>query len=844
MRRKLLPAVLAALAKAGAARSCATLTLVAALAGVPWTLRAQTPGGSIRGAVLDVDTRVPLAGALLTLQPEPPGLLPSNTAGGAALTTARTFMTDSAGAFAFAGLVPGRYRLDATRPGYDAYSVVVELRGEVAAGVSLGLTMKPIPLRAIRLDVDGRDPFPRRALTDSTHASRPAPPSFAGRKPLVTDAVEVTGEDVVEAVTAGAPDLFRAIQRLPSFGTRSDYTAELWTRGAPWHQTRVFFDGVPLFDPLHGLGTVSGIGAEAVGALWAYPGVHPASLPEGAAGAVELKTRRGEGDGALGGSADLSIVSADLTLDQRTADGRADWLLSGRRTSLDWLTKALARSSGRPDLRLPYTFWDLTGRADFRLSDAQSIEVSGLHQHDGWTHADGDAGPTGSADWGSDVARVTLVSRVGDVEARHTAGYSSRSGHVRVPAAATFADAGWAPTPDAAPATSTDVSLVTFQGEWRRATASGTGWATGYGLTGQASSYDGSEAWPYVPVPSTAPTPIVTQVYKTVRIPQTQLWTGGAWADATVALGPRLLLQGALRVDAGDQVTGSGTVHPAPRLSARWQLAPRFALSAGAGRTWQYAQSLAPSGLRKASLSSDHIWLLAGAAVPALRADVATAGAEAWVAGTWLVNANAYVRHTEGMALPDPTPGLVTAPRPLFVLGTGDARGLELSARRVAPRWSFSAGYALARSEAAAAGLRFPAAADRRHSLDATGSVRVTRPLRVGAAFSAASALPYTRVDQVQVGSSLVPRVGEPDAERGRPYASLDLLLDWSGRIAGQEAGAFFQLRNATAHDNTTAYIDARPGCVLSYCGDRAIMENRYEQGLPRLPVFGVRVRF
>jgi len=202
--------------------------------------------GAIVGAVLDAATGFPVTGATVVVQPDAIGVFPGPATGSAFATATRTASSDAMGGYRFHGLAPGAYRVYVSRYGYRPYSVVVELRGDDAA-VSVALDADPIALDPLRARAHPRGPFERRhGFADDPELTRLMAADMRRRQFLTTDVRELTYTDVVEAVTLGEPDVFRALQRLPGVTTRSDYTAELWTRGAPWGHTRVYYDGVPL----------------------------------------------------------------------------------------------------------------------------------------------------------------------------------------------------------------------------------------------------------------------------------------------------------------------------------------------------------------------------------------------------------------------------------------------------------------------------------------------------------------------------------------------------------------------------------------------------------------------
>src|SRR5690606_14373537 len=113
---------------------------------------------------------------------------------------------------------------------------------------------------------------------------------------------------------------FRALQRTPGVTTRDDFTATLWTRGASWDQTRVYLDGLPLFNPTHAGWLFSAVNPDALGEAVFYPGVRPARYGEGAAAVLDLSARSGGGPGVRG-RGELSLASARLAMDGGTRDG-------------------------------------------------------------------------------------------------------------------------------------------------------------------------------------------------------------------------------------------------------------------------------------------------------------------------------------------------------------------------------------------------------------------------------------------------------------------------------------------------------------------------------------------
>ena len=348
-------------------------------------------------------------------------------------------------------LPPGTYVLRGSRIGFRLAVVEVELRGDGplagdAARVSVGLIVAPVVLPPVAVAAEAREPFARRARTArETADARTAALRARRARHLATDVREVTHADVEEGLSTAETDLFRALQRLPGVATRSDATAELWTRGGRWDQTRVTFDGLPLFNPLHAGGVLSAVNANAVGAAVLFPGVRPAAVGEGGAGVLDLRSRAGGGTGRVRGVGELSLFSARAALDQTVGGGRGAWMVAGRRSYLDVATRAAAD----PDDRIPYAVSEVVLRGDWHPGRAHSIEVSAFRSRD---HiADRSAfddpspgaapGATGSDWWGNTAARIThtgpaTLGALGAVRLRHTAGVTAYGAARRASSAA------------------------------------------------------------------------------------------------------------------------------------------------------------------------------------------------------------------------------------------------------------------------------------------------------------------------------------------------------------------------------------------------------------------------
>jgi hypothetical protein len=725
----------------------------------------------------------------------------------------------------------------------------VELGRDAPFRVSVALVVNPIRLEAITSRAPTADPYGllRPPAAERRRGSLDAA-AWGHERFLEGDAAVLTHAQVVEAVTLGETDLFRALQRLPGVSARDDYTAALWTRGAPWSQTRVYFDGLPLFNPVHAIGIFSGVNPDAVGVAAFLPGARSPSLGEGAAGVVEIESRAAQP--GWRGIGELSLVSARGAGAWGSASGRTGISIAARRSWADLATH-LAQSLGADTgTWIPYSFYDLASRFNTDLGGGYALEASGLVEEDGVHGQVRQLLRATEGTWGNRLGRVTLLAPLLRWRARYTLGASRFEGTIRPFSSGSVLGTGIAshgPTRNGVSAVTASAQVEPGRGDPEDT------WSAGLELLTLRQHYVGQYPRPY---------PVV--VLPDTLVLAKRLTTMAAWGERRLQIGRHTTVEAGLRVESHPTVPNAPLVGVSPKAALR--VIPgggAVELTAAVQRSWQYTQALAPAGPSVGpDLYLTDVWLLAGDTIPALRADVGSAGIEVRFGGAWVAAANAYVRHTTGMAVPEPGPGPLTDTRPIFVTAVNDAQGIELSLRRLAGRLTFSGSYSFGRSMLTARSAmypvwyHYPSPADRRHVVDLTGMWRIGGALRIGAAFGWASGAPYSRfwLSPVACGGgscfvtdSTASYIESPNAVRTPSYAALDLLLDWTRTTGKVTVGAFVQVRNVLNRANAVTYAGSvyqcapQPPALTAVAGGGC---DRFDRGVPLLPLAGVRLVF
>ncbi|MBD0319615.1 MAG: TonB-dependent receptor, partial [Gemmatimonadetes bacterium] len=486
----------------------ALAALAMLLLGAP-AARAQQPAvpGSIVGIVVDSETMRPLASVRVILQPSPAGILLERGDNPVPFgKEARVVTTDSAGVYRLGALQAGSYRLHARALGYRSVTVDLRVSESHDSQLSIGMSVQPIrlePVVAKAAAVHADRSFAGTEAADPEDTGRVLAERARQERFLTGDTRSLTRADVQEALTLGEADLFRALQRVPGVGTRDDYTAEMWVRGASWDQTAVFFDGVPLFNPLHGAGLFSAVNTDAVGAAFLHAGVQPTELRSGGAAVVALRSRAGGASGHRG-AVELSLVSGRTVADGRTRDGRVGWMVAGRRTYADLLPAGVSAALGAGVDRIPYAFHDVAGRVDAHLGRGTRIEASGIHEADRLSGDIGELVTATDARWGSNAGQVSLHNTFRGGTLRHSVGASRFA--ARADAREPFPTicpppcAGYYPTlgPFRGQPLDNSVAYAFASGTWESAgEPDSVRWAVGYRAVRQEARYGTTGLWPY-----------------------------------------------------------------------------------------------------------------------------------------------------------------------------------------------------------------------------------------------------------------------------------------------------------------------------------------------------------
>lgn len=727
----------------------------------------------VAGQVVDASSGAALADVLVQLTP---------AVEGAGASAPDPQLTSADGRFRFSGVAAGVYVLSASTVGYAFATRVIDV-GPSVAGLLITLSEGAGGYRETVTVVGGES-----APADAA----PAASSSLGSAQLL-DLRGVTTDDPM-----------RAVQALPGAATGDDFQAGFSVRGSAFRHLGVVVDGVPAPRLLHAVqavgneGSVAMINTDVLAGATLTAGPHPRRAGEWLGPTLEFETREGSRD-RTGLRAAVSGTSASFVAEGPVGGaGRGSWLVSARKSYLDWLVRQL-----EPEIDSTIGFADALAKVALDVTRRDTVELLVIG---------GDA-----------------VYREHDL--------SGANATARATSGSTLATLSWR---RADPGLVTTVRATFFGSEFRNTGPRRQEIARGYrqSVRLQASAvrpigerwvFAGGAAWQR---------DRANEILRRYRFAAAGLVPFG-----TRDVSPRVSLAAvwaqasrgsdASAVTAGVRVTGGSAVDRVivqPWLLAERRLGP-LRLHAAAGRTMQPVDPLSFPGPD------------AG-----LRAETAV-DAEAGVAGRlagrldWRVSAF-HRRDTDGLRplaedRIDPASGdrLPVTLFPEFASTLdGRTRGLDLVVRRMDGDVTGWIGYTWSKTSMRdiETGERFDGDVDQRHTLNAVAAWRLSHRTTVGAKLRVGSNVPVPGYyegarDDVRLGASR-------NRLRLPTYARLDLRVTRAFVWPRRRLTLFAEIMNVLAREN----LGYKPPLVRP-----DLMVARYtERLIPFVPSAGLLVEF
>ncbi|WNJ15953.1 TonB-dependent receptor domain-containing protein [Pontibacter sp. G13] len=220
--------------------------------------------------------------------------------------------------------------------------------------------------------------------------------------PYQTDVVEIVADEVerieerVEMSTVtlspeeikklpmllGEVDVVKAIQLLPGVQSGNEGSTGLYVRGGGPDQNLILLDDVPLYYVSHLGGFFSVFNADAISQVKLTKGGFPARYGGRISSVLDVRMKEGNmrefhGQGSIG------ILASKFSFEGPIIKDKASFIISGRRTYFDLLTRPISRiasrqsSGGEAVASFGYYFYDLNAKVNYVISPNDRLYLSG-----------------------------------------------------------------------------------------------------------------------------------------------------------------------------------------------------------------------------------------------------------------------------------------------------------------------------------------------------------------------------------------------------------------------------------------------------------------------------------
>ena len=207
-------------------------------------------------------------------------------------------------------------------------------------------------------------------------------------------------------VILGEIDVLKTAQLLPGISSGGEGSSGLYVRGGGPDQNLVLLDEAIVYNAAHLFGFFSVFNADAIKDVNIIKGGMPAQYGGRLSSVLDISMKDGnnqkyQADGGIG------LLSSRLTFQGPLQKDKSSFILSGRRTYVDVLSKPFLNKKdpetgeANPFSGSGYYFYDLTTKLNYKISDKDRIFLSGYFGRDVFSFSDSESGFGIEIPWGN-----------------------------------------------------------------------------------------------------------------------------------------------------------------------------------------------------------------------------------------------------------------------------------------------------------------------------------------------------------------------------------------------------------------------------------------------------------
>ncbi len=175
----------------------------------------------------------------------------------------------------------------------------------------------------------------------------------------------------------GEVDVIKTLQLLPGVQSGTEGASGLYVRGGGADQNLILLDGTPVYNASHLFGFFSVFNVDAINNIELIKGGFPARYGGRLSSVLDISLKEGNMK-EFKGSGSIGIISSKLTLEGPIKKDKTSFIISGRRTYLDFLVQPFLRSLGGlgNESSQGYFFYDLNAKINHKFSYKDRLYLS------------------------------------------------------------------------------------------------------------------------------------------------------------------------------------------------------------------------------------------------------------------------------------------------------------------------------------------------------------------------------------------------------------------------------------------------------------------------------------
>jgi len=175
----------------------------------------------------------------------------------------------------------------------------------------------------------------------------------------------------------GEKDVFKALQLLPGVQSGNEGSSGLYVRGGGPDQNLIILDDATVYNASHLFGFFSLFNGDALKSIELTKGGFPARYGGRLSSVIDMSMKDGNKE-RFAGSAGIGLISSRLVVEGPIIKDTASFILSGRRTYIDALTRPFMPK----DEKAGYYFYDLNAKLNYDFGPKNKLFLSGYFGRD------------------------------------------------------------------------------------------------------------------------------------------------------------------------------------------------------------------------------------------------------------------------------------------------------------------------------------------------------------------------------------------------------------------------------------------------------------------------------